>query len=107
MRRRTGSCRRPAVAVWRICSRASPLGLVISGHVHQYRMLRLGGADHLWVPTTWAVLPDRVQPSFGKKRCGIVVLELGPGGASEHELVAPPGISQLTLLEDLPDPYHR
>ena len=84
-----------------------PLGLVISGHVHQYRMLRLGGADHLWVPTTWAVLPDRVQPSFGTKECGIVVLELGPGGASEHELVAPPGISQLTLLEDLPDPYHR
>ena len=65
------------------------------------------GADHLWVPTTWAVLPDRVQPSFGTKECGIVVLEFGPAEAPEHDFVAPLGISQLTLLEDLPDPYHR
>lgn len=36
----------------------TPPALVMSGHVHQYRLLRLDGTDHLWVPTTWAVLPD-------------------------------------------------
>lgn len=53
------------------------------------------------------VPPDRVQPVLGTKACGIVTLELGPGAPPEHEFVAPPSISQLTLLEDLPDPYHR
>jgi predicted phosphodiesterase len=62
-----------------------PLRLVISGHVHQHRLLRLDGTDHLWVPSTWAVLPDRVQPVFGTKECGIVTLELGSGGAPERE----------------------
>ena len=84
-----------------------PLGLIISGHVHQYRLLRLSGTEHLWVPTTWAVLPDRVQPILGTKACGVVTLELSPGAEPEHEFVAPLGISQLTLLDDLPDPYHR
>ena len=84
-----------------------PLGLVISGHVHQYRLLRLGGTDHLWVPTAWAVLPDRVQPVLGTKTCGVVTLELSPGAPPEHGFVAPRGIAQLTLLDDLPDPYHR
>jgi len=84
-----------------------PLGLIISGHVHQYRLLRLDGTDHLWVPTTWAVLPERVQPVFGAKACGVVTLDLAPGAPPEHEFVAPPGIAQLTLLDDLPDPYHR
>jgi DNA processing protein len=44
--------------------------------MHQYRQLRLDGTDHLWVPTTWAVLPDQAQPILGAKRCGIVSLEL-------------------------------
>jgi 3',5'-cyclic AMP phosphodiesterase CpdA len=83
------------------------LELVISGHVHQYRVLRLGGGtDHLWVPTTWAVLPDRVQPVLGAKTCGVVTLDLSPGAPPEHAFVVPPGMAQLTLLEDLPDPYH-
>ncbi len=85
---------------------ATPPGLVISGHVHQYRLLRLGGTDHLWVPTTWAVLPDRAQPILGAKTCGIVTLELAPGGPPQHDFVAPDGLTQLTLHDDLPDPYH-
>jgi hypothetical protein len=43
----------------------TPPTLVLSGHVHQYRLLRLGRTDHLWVPTTWAVLPDHAQPVLG------------------------------------------
>jgi 3',5'-cyclic AMP phosphodiesterase CpdA len=40
----------------------SPPALAVSGHVHQFRQLHLDGTDHLWVPTTWAVLPDHAQP---------------------------------------------
>jgi 3',5'-cyclic AMP phosphodiesterase CpdA len=80
--------------------------LVISGHVHQYRLLHLAGTDHLWAPTTWAVLPDGVQPVMGAKRCGIVSLEFAPGTPLEPEFIEPEGIAQLTLVDDLPDPYH-
>ncbi|HUN32122.1 MAG TPA: metallophosphoesterase [Trebonia sp.] len=85
----------------------SPPELVISGHVHQYRLLRLDGTDHLWAPTTWAVLPDGTQPTLGVKRCGIVSLTLDSGAPQQHELIEPPGLDQLTLTVDLPNPYHR
>lgn len=81
--------------------------LVMSGHVHQYRLLRLDGTDHLWAPTTWAVLPDHAQPVLGAKRCGIVSLTLTTGNPAEHELIEPDGLEQLTVTIDLPDPYHN
>jgi 3',5'-cyclic AMP phosphodiesterase CpdA len=87
--------------------RETPLALVLSGHVHQYRQLRLDGTDHLWVPTTWAVLPDQAQPILGAKRCGIVSLDLASDSAPEPVLVEPDGIAQLTIAADLPNPYHR
>jgi hypothetical protein len=84
----------------------APPALVMSGHVHQYRVLPLDGTDHLWVPTTWAVLPDQVQPVLGVKRCGIVSLAFGAGTPPRPEFIVPPGLQQLTLTRDLPDPYH-
>jgi Calcineurin-like phosphoesterase len=60
-------------------SGGTPPALVMSGHVHQYRLLPLDGTDHLWVPTTWAVLPGHVQPALAAKRCGIVSLTLATG----------------------------
>ena len=84
----------------------APPTLVMSGHVHQHRLLPLDGTDHLWVPTTWAVLPDQVQPVFGVKRCGIVSLALGTGTSAQPEFIEPPGLGQLMLTRDLPDPYH-
>lgn len=84
----------------------TPPALVLSGHVHQYRLLRLAGTDHLWVPTTWAVLPGHAQPVFGAKRCGIVSLTLDAEPPAHQELVEPDGLEQLTLTVDLPDPYH-
>jgi len=80
--------------------------LVMSGHVHQYRLLRLDRTDHLWAPSTWAVLPDQVQPTLGAKRCGIVSLDLASGTSPEPLLVEPDGIAQLTVGTDIPDPYH-
>lgn len=67
----------------------TPHALVMSGHVHQYRLLRLDGTDHMWVPTTWAVLPDQVQPVLGAKRCGIVSLTFTAGTLAKQELIEP------------------
>jgi 3',5'-cyclic AMP phosphodiesterase CpdA len=83
-----------------------PAVLVASGHVHQFREQRLDSTDHLWVPTTWAVLPDGRQPVFGEKRCGIVSLTFGDDPLGQAQLIEPEGIRQLTLTENLRDPYH-
>ena len=84
-----------------------PTALIVSGHVHQYRLLRVEGTDHVWAPTTWAVLPDEVEPVLGAKRCGIVSFMLAPGTPAQPRLVEPAGIAQLTIIRDIPDPYHR
>ncbi len=99
----------PAPA-WRRISQLSGhnrLALVLSGHVHQRRQLHFHGVDHIWVPTTWAVLPDEAQPVLGAKRCGIVALKLGDSTPPEPEFIEPDGIAQLTIRDDLPDPYHH
>jgi predicted phosphodiesterase len=83
-----------------------PPALVVSGHVHQSRQLRLDGISHVWAPTTWSVLPDSSQPVLGAKRCGLLSLTFGPGPAPEPELREPDGMRQLTLTADIPDPYH-
>ena len=105
----------PAYRFWLPAARArlrgvfdgTPAALVMSGHVHQYRQLDLDGSHHLWAPTTWAVLPDQVQPVLGAKRCGIVSLEFEAGKLPEPTLVEPPGIAQLTIGSDIPDPNQR
>jgi 3',5'-cyclic AMP phosphodiesterase CpdA len=84
-----------------------PPDLVISGHVHQHREIRVDGADQLWVPTTWAVLPDERQPVYGVKRCGLVSLDLASGTPPAREFIEPPGITTFTLHHDIPDPYGR
>jgi hypothetical protein len=80
---------------------------VLSGHVHQYRYIRLDGIAHLWVPTTWTVLPDEIQPVQGAKRCGLVALELNDSKDPQHLMVEPEGVRQLTLIRDVPDPCHH
>jgi 3',5'-cyclic-AMP phosphodiesterase len=83
-----------------------PPALVVSGHVHQSRQLSLGGVDHVWVPTTWAVLPDHAQPVLGSKRAGVMSLTFEPGLPPRPEFAEPDGIRQLTLTADIPDPYN-
>ena len=79
--------------------------LVISGHVHQFRLLNDGRRRHVWAPTTWAVLPEFAQSVVGVKRCGVLWLSLSADGTSVAGLVEPPGLAQFTLVEDIPDPY--
>jgi 3',5'-cyclic AMP phosphodiesterase CpdA len=77
--------------------------LVVSGHVHQYRVLDIDGVRHAWAPTTWTVLPDDMQPVLGTKRGGVLSIELG--ATTKAALVEPPGFRQLTLVRDVPNPY--
>lgn len=73
------------------------VGAVLSGHVHQYRELRVDGVTHLWAPTTWAVLPDSMQGTIGSKRCGLLQLELQDDGRLTHEVVEPEGMTQFVV----------
>jgi 3',5'-cyclic AMP phosphodiesterase CpdA len=97
----------PPVARSRLAERFADheLRLVVSGHVHQFRVLDIDGTRHLWAPTTWSVLPDDMQRTIGVKRCGIVTIELGDGAAVEPHLVEPDGMAQLTAFVDVPDRY--
>jgi hypothetical protein len=79
--------------------------MVVSGHVHQYRLLDLGGMQHAWAPTTWSVLSDDVQPVFGAKRCGVLAVELASNGTAVASLIEPVGVAQLTLGVDIANPY--
>jgi hypothetical protein len=83
-----------------------PPALFISGHVHQSRQLHLDGTGHVWVPTTWAVLPDHAQQVLGAKRSGVLSMAFGPGLAPQPEFCEPDGLRQLTLTADIGDPYH-
>jgi hypothetical protein len=76
----------------------------MSGHGHQSRLLRLGGTITCGRRRRGAVLPEQAQPTFGAKRYGIVALTLADGALPEPELIEPPGLRQLTMTIDLPDP---
>jgi 3',5'-cyclic AMP phosphodiesterase CpdA len=84
---------------------AAGVEVVVSGHVHQSRRLHAAGMTHLWAPTTWAVLPDWLQPHIGAKRCGILELDLDDDGGFTAQWVEPAGLQQLTLGEDIASPY--
>jgi predicted phosphodiesterase len=79
--------------------------VVVSGHVHQFRVLEREHRRHVWAPTTWALLPDDAQQTLGVKQCGVVALDLAADGTIQQELLRPPGMAQLTLTVDIPDPY--
>jgi 3',5'-cyclic AMP phosphodiesterase CpdA len=84
-----------------------PPELVLSGHLHQQRLLHLGGAEYLWAPTAWAVIADGAQRPLGIKRCGIVSLELADRTPVRPQFIEPDGMMQLTLARDIPDPYRH
>ena len=87
-----------------LCRQAG-VEVVVSGHVHQSRRLHAAGMTHLWAPTTWAVLPDWLQPRIGTKRCGILELDLRADGGFTAQWVEPSGLEQLTLGDDVASPY--
>lgn len=84
---------------------ARPGSVAVSGHVHQFADHEAAGVRHVWTPSTWAVLPDRVQPTLGAKTTGVVDLVLAEDGTVTVDLRTPPGVTQHTLIDDIPDPY--
>jgi 3',5'-cyclic AMP phosphodiesterase CpdA len=79
--------------------------LVVSGHVHQALRHARSGLDNVWAPTTWAVLPDTLQPTVGRKMPGLVELTLHDDGRVDVTTRAPDGMRQLVLGDDVDDPY--
>jgi 3',5'-cyclic AMP phosphodiesterase CpdA len=92
----------------RVLEEAQTVRAVVSGHIHQFRQHRRHsgeGPTHVWAPTTWAVLPDRIQPVLGTKACGIVELALGADGTVDADLRRPAGLAHWVVAEDIADPY--
>jgi 3',5'-cyclic AMP phosphodiesterase CpdA len=79
--------------------------LVVTGHVHQSLRHVAGSLDHVWVPTSWAVLPDRVQAPVGDKIVGVVALTLHDDGRVDSVVQVPAGIHQGTLGDDVDVPF--
>ena len=79
--------------------------LVVSGHVHQHIRHQHSGLDHVWVPTTWAVLPDSRQRPVGSKPTGLVDLVLHDDGRVDVATQQPEGLRHHVLGVDVADPY--
>lgn len=79
--------------------------LVVSGHVHQYRVLLDDRRLHAWAPTAWAVLPEEEQQTIGLKRCGVLSIVLDDDGTAGVDLVEPDGLVQYVVGRDIDDPY--
>jgi 3',5'-cyclic AMP phosphodiesterase CpdA len=89
----------------RVLGEAGSVRAVVSGHVHQFRTHAENGLAHVWAPTTWAVLPDRIQPVLGAKACGIVELSLGSDGTVGVNLRRPADLAHWVIADDITDPY--
>lgn len=81
--------------------------LVGSGHVHQFLARRVHDVHHVWAPSTWAVIPDRVQPVLGAKRTGLVEHRLAADGGVTSTFVRPPGLADVVIGDDFASPYHH
>jgi alkaline phosphatase D len=81
--------------------------LVVSGHCHQFSHHVDDGVTYVWVPSTWAVIPDRYQPRLGDKICGLVELRLGDDGGLRVQLIQPAGFRHHVLGDTIADPYEH
>jgi 3',5'-cyclic AMP phosphodiesterase CpdA len=79
--------------------------LVVSGHIHQRFRHVHSGLDHLWVPTTWAVIPDALQRRVGDKVPGVTELVLHDDGRFDVATSQPPGVRRYVIGEDIESPY--
>jgi 3',5'-cyclic AMP phosphodiesterase CpdA len=78
--------------------------LIVSGHVHQYRTTEVDGSHHVWGPSTAFVLPERIQPIYGRKVVGYVEHALNPDGTHDSRMVEVAGARTINI-DDLPKVY--
>jgi len=78
--------------------------LVASGHTHQFRCSEIGGASHVWAPSTAFVIPDARQPRYGLKQVGYVEHRLHADGRHDSRFIAVDGARNLNIA-DFPEAY--
>ena len=79
--------------------------VVASGHVHQHLVTSHAGVVHAWAPSTWAVLPDSLQPVIGTKQTGVLELVLHDDGSAVATYVRPHGMVDAVIGESFHSPY--
>jgi Icc protein len=87
------------------CLRGCDLRLVASGHVHQARETRAAGVRHVWAPSTACVLPEFMQPTYGRKVVGYIEHRLHADGNADFRLVEEPAGMVRHDLADVPEAY--
>jgi Icc protein len=79
--------------------------LVASGHVHQHLVAAHDGVTHVWAPSSWAVLPDAIQPDIGSKQTGVIDITLHDDATVGVTFVRPAGMVDAVIGETFPSPY--
>jgi 3',5'-cyclic AMP phosphodiesterase CpdA len=79
--------------------------LVASGHVHQHLVRAHDCVAHVWAPSSWAVIPDEVQPVIAAKQTGVIELALHDDGAVDAAYVRPAGMVDAVIGVTFPSPY--
>ena len=59
----------------------------------------------MWAPSSWAVLPDAIQPAIGAKQTGVIDITLDADGTVEATFVRPAGMVDAVIGETFPSPY--
>jgi Icc protein len=77
------------------------LGLVASGHVHQYRATLTAEVRHVWAPSTGFIMPDARQPRYGEKDVGYVEHSFQPDGGHQARYVRVPGLERHDITDFL------
>jgi 3',5'-cyclic AMP phosphodiesterase CpdA len=83
--------------------------LIASGHVHQHREARHGGATHVWAPSSAFIMSDADQPRLGDKLVGLVdyvfegervtITRREIAGMIAHDLNDVPGAYALSMAD--------
>ena len=81
----------------------SSVRVVATGHVHQTRSVTIDERMHVWAPSTWALLPDSIQPVIGTKVVGFVEHRLGSD--AHVTTVVPDNVRQHVIGISFPSPY--
>lgn len=71
---------------------------VACGHAHQWRELWRDGALQVWTPSTSFCVPDALQPRFGDKCVGLLLLHLRPE-TFRFERITVDGLRRHNLLD--------
>jgi len=79
--------------------------VVASGHLHEHRIARIAGVQHVWAPSTCFVTDEILSAPVGTRRVGFVRYDFTPDDV-EIEVVCPDDM-ETHLFMDHPEMYPR